>query len=542
MSETGLTYRISLLLLTGVLMLAASCSSPRLGSDDEQLLKNYDAALAARNRATSSIEARIDSLQSQLSALTSRADSVSCLNSMGESWSELSLDSAMNCLDEAARFAAAAGLDSALMVSNIEKSSLLMRQGQDAEALLMFNAISTDTLPAALRERYHYVGMQIGLNLADRSMGHFSSGFFKERTLMHARELLKIVPDTSAVYDYATAACFTLQGKDSKQVSPLLGVTVSRNAPAGVRADALFRLAVYYLRGEGTQSAKAGQYLIKAATEELRMGRKSGLALVLLGQWFYNNGDRHRGFEAWRVALDNKRDSSVANQWASYHQLAAIALRESDRNRRRSLAVIAIMVSLVLLAGALAVIAWRARRRQKSDLVSMERRLGELTGSKESFVSQFLEMVSLYMEGIETQNSLICRKIAAGRTEELVRSIRAGKFAADQGKLLLSGFDKAFLNMYPTFVEDVNALLEPGRQFEPQEPGALSTEMRIMAMARLGIDDGTRVAHFLGVSVNTVYAYRNKVRSRAIDREGFDEKFMKIGTTIGKSLKSEAQS
>ena len=57
----------------------------------------------------------------------------------------------------------------------------------------------------------------------------------------------------------------------------------------------------------------------------------------------------------------------------------------------------------------------------------------------------------------------------------------------------------------------------------------LNTELRILAFLRLGIDDSEQIAQFLGLSLNTIYTYRNRLKSRAINRNTFDADVMKIG-------------
>ena len=71
--------------------------------------------------------------------------------------------------------------------------------------------------------------------------------------------------------------------------------------------------------------------------------------------------------------------------------------------------------------------------------------------------------------------------------------------------------------------DEVNSLLRADAQLAQSDPDKLSTELRILAFMRLGIDDATRVAKFLNLSVNTVYTYRNKMKNRASDREKFEE-------------------
>ncbi|MDE6176584.1 MAG: hypothetical protein K2F71_03490, partial [Paramuribaculum sp.] len=72
-------------------------------------------------------------------------------------------------------------------------------------------------------------------------------------------------------------------------------------------------------------------------------------------------------------------------------------------------------------------------------------------------------------------------------------------------------------------------LMHPDRRLAPpSEEGRLTTEARILAMMRLGITDGTEIANLLGVSVNTVYTYRNRLRSRALSRTTFERDILSL--------------
>ena len=51
-------------------------------------------------------------------------------------------------------------------------------------------------------------------------------------------------------------------------------------------------------------------------------------------------------------------------------------------------------------------------------------------------------------------------KLAAGRTEELYHLMRTGKLEDEQKELFYREFDEAFINIYPTFIRDVNALMK----------------------------------------------------------------------------------
>ena len=62
-------------------------------------------------------------------------------------------------------------------------------------------------------------------------------------------------------------------------------------------------------------------------------------------------------------------------------------------------------------------------------------------------------------------------------------------------------------------------------QFHPKEENRLTTDIRIFALIRLGIEDSSKIAEFLHYSVNTIYNYRARIKNGALhNREQFEEK------------------
>jgi hypothetical protein len=58
----------------------------------------------------------------------------------------------------------------------------------------------------------------------------------------------------------------------------------------------------------------------------------------------------------------------------------------------------------------------------------------------------------------------------------------------------------------------------------------MNTELRILALIRLGVTDSVKMAHFLRTSLSTVYNYRSKLRNAALgDPAVFEEQIAKIG-------------
>lgn len=83
-------------------------------------------------------------------------------------------------------------------------------------------------------------------------------------------------------------------------------------------------------------------------------------------------------------------------------------------------------------------------------------------------------------------------------------------------------FDEIFLKIYPRFIVEINSLLKPEYRFD-EGLHTLSTELRILAVIKLGMTESGKIASFLNMSSNTIYTYRVKMKHWSIlPREEFE--------------------
>ena len=99
--------------------------------------------------------------------------------------------------------------------------------------------------------------------------------------------------------------------------------------------------------------------------------------------------------------------------------------------------------------------------------------------------------------------------------QELLRKQLETPQSSAMVKEFFCHFDQLFLNIYPDFIEDFNALLRPDERITPKEGDLLNTELRIYALVRLGINDSVKIAEFLHCSPQTVYNHRLRVRNKS---------------------------
>ncbi|RKE55985.1 DUF6377 domain-containing protein [Sphingobacterium detergens] len=150
---------------------------------------------------------------------------------------------------------------------------------------------------------------------------------------------------------------------------------------------------------------------------------------------------------------------------------------------------------------------------------------------KEVYIGHFLDICSMYITKLEKFQTLIKKMIMGDKISELLNLVKSNERIDKEKKELFNTFDHIFLHLFPSFVDDFNALLTEDGKIMLKTNELLNTELRIFALIRLGVNDSSKIAGFLHCSLNTIYTYRAKIKSKAIiDKDEFDKNIMQIGT------------
>ena len=127
-----------------------------------------------------------------------------------------------------------------------------------------------------------------------------------------------------------------------------------------------------------------------------------------------------------------------------------------------------------------------------------------------------------------SQRKLVIRKIKANQQNELLSILSSSKRDTEESQNFFSQFDKIFLSLYPSFVNELNSLLIPEAQIELKEDNELTPSLRVAALVRLGVTESPKIAGILSYSLQTIYNYRSTLKNSAIDKEHFEENLQKL--------------
>lgn len=149
---------------------------------------------------------------------------------------------------------------------------------------------------------------------------------------------------------------------------------------------------------------------------------------------------------------------------------------------------------------------------------------------KDSYVFRYMNLSVEYLGRVEDYRHQLRQAAKANGYEALKNLLRTPSNINKEYRDFYTIFDETFLGIFPDFIEQVNSLLEESARFPVQKNKSLTTELRILAVLRLGITDSGRIAHFLNCAPVTIYTYRTKLRNSALcPRNEFEAFVQQIG-------------
>jgi len=160
-----------------------------------------------------------------------------------------------------------------------------------------------------------------------------------------------------------------------------------------------------------------------------------------------------------------------------------------------------------------------------AQLSTLNAQLSESNRVKEEYIGRFMSLCAQYIDKLDNYRKMVNKKMKNKELEELFQISKSTELKEKELEELYENFDSVFLHLFPNFIDDFNALLQPEMQIHPKEENRLTTDIRIFALIRLGFEDSSKIAEFLHYSVNTIYNYRARIKNGALgNREQFEKR------------------
>jgi tetratricopeptide (TPR) repeat protein len=293
--------------------------------------------------------------------------------------------------------------------------------------------------------------------------------------------------------------------------------------------------SIAYLFSLQGDKQKQKQFLMMAAIADIKSSTKETVALRNLAGLLYEEGDIVHATAYIHHALEDAMLFNTRQRQLEAGTILPIIERERiNMVEKQRNTVIWVSISIALLAILLIVAIfwlWKIMKR-----LSLAKKLGQETNErlseankiKEEYIGYFFSQNSEFIEKLGTLEKWVTGKVKARAYDELQNFPKNLNIHRERENMY-ERFDRIFLKLFPDFVNEFNKLLKPDQQIKLQSGELLNTDLRIYALMRLGIHENEKIAAFLDYSINTIYAYKSKIKSKSLyPNEELKEKLMEI--------------
>lgn len=569
MSKSFITIILLVISICGAS--AKSSAALNSGLSTQQLLDSLDSSLGKSAAYTAEKERRISSLKRRLSQTANPEQRFWICRNLVDEYSSYNSDSALHYIDASTAVGRQAGRREWVDEMNLNRAYIYAATGLLAEAESALNEVDPRQMTPALATEY-YNRLLFVLTHKDQYLGKNSlTRPYSERAKAMLDSVSRLMQPSDPQYIWFLAWRSMTDPAKTREAIPVVEKALESSTYStreeAMNAWILSRL--YELTGNSDMMMR---YLILSAIADVRTSNKEIASLEEISNRLYQSNDLERANDyishCLQLANDYKSRVRVGRLAdLQYHITKAYSQRNDRQRRKLNVYFIIALVFAACLAVAMLFLYKQNRRihRSKTELdrsnaqlnskveeLSQTRRqlkeandrleilyrnvrdeAGELAAgndAKERYIADIFAICSDYISKLDEFRRNIYRKIVAHNFDEVKELTKSHELSHGEIKELYQNFDSIFLKVYPNFVDDFNTLLRPDERVAMKKPGVLTTELRIYALVRLGINDSVKIARFLHCSTQSVYNARMKMRNKSdISKEQFAEAVRRLG-------------
>jgi hypothetical protein len=436
-------------------------------------------------------------------------------------------------------------------------------KGRFLESVQMLNSLDRklfDDLPQWLLISYYeaYKRIYIYYFMTDQN----NASYYYKTSNLYRDSLLKIVPVDGISYHVLTAEKLTDENLTDDAKKMLFRALKMSQAEDHERAILTNILAGIYKKEENAEMQK--KYFALSAIYDIKNAIKENSSMMSLALLLFEEGDIDNSYKFIKFSMD---DAVFCNARFRAFEISKVfpiidaAYKSKTDAQKSKLKIYLFTVSLLSLFLIIAVIYVSIQMKRYSKIrqklyatntklnelnvnlhesnvklnelneqhLTVNKKLKESNRIKEAYLGKFVDLCSNYIEKLDNYRRRLNRIANSGKIDELIMSLKSSQFIEDELSDFYTNFDETFLRIYPTFINDFNALFPKEEQQIPKQNELLNTELRIYALIRLGINDSAKVSVFLRYSITTIYTYRSKLKNKSYFPENLEEQVMKIG-------------
>lgn len=526
--------KLGIFFLLCVLCIAQSCENSAkttsANSAVDSLLVVLDQIIKDKNSYRQLRQNRIDSLQKRVLKETQPSEKFRLYQSIFNAYFDFQNDYAMDYVMRMREIGEEmeATDPEYLLTAKLNQASLLRYTGQLKESSEILDEVIQHELSPTLYHKY----------ISERIVNYM---FLRDNTLSseyreHYDMMAEIYRDSLFLYIAPDEGLLFKASRSGKQSTPQQTLVMLRKAydsidPLSKRGGVLaYNIALCYEKMKDLVNFK--RYLILSAIADIRNGVRGYKSLQRLATVMYDAGDIDRAYTYIQCSIEDTITSGARIRTQEATKMFIVITGSYQQKMEQQRKVVVNYLRTIGVAGILLFISLVAMAFQYSRLLTVKRNLVEANMIKESYLGVFIEE---YLNYLSRMNSYQMKSIKLVKKRDdwagVERFLNDVFDTTDDLKELYHKFDATILHVFPNFIEEFNQLMigTDGEVTLKAEPKKLTTEQRIAALIRLGIDNPEKIALLLRYSIRTIYNNRSQMRLKAKNPQSLEEDIMRIG-------------
>lgn len=522
----------------------------------DSLLLKLDQAIKERPIYMEQKELKLVELKRLLHRQIPDEERFAILGTLLDEYRSFNTDSALHMAEEREQIAIRLGNREYIDNARMNKADVLGMTGMYKEVMDLMRNIHIDRLPVDIHPYYYHIYRTVYGLMADYAVTAYEKKLYTELTDKYRDSLLLVNKDNLLIHTLIQSDQYNVRNEYDKAIRLLTDyLALQKDYEHDVAICAYTLSESYRLKGD---KEKEKEYLIVSAMADMKTAVREYISLRKLAVLLYQEGDIERAYSYVKTCME---DAAACNARLRKLEILEIfpiindAYQQKTEKQQEQMKWALVSISLLSLFLLLAIFYVYKQMKKvaaaRREVIDANKRLKELNDElhlsnaqlkeanhsiaensylKEEYIGRYMDQCSVYLEKMDNYRRSLGKIAATGNVEELYKNIKSSKFIEGELKEFYTNFDNTFLQLFPTFVEDFNALLADDEQISLKAGERMNTELRIFALIRLGITDSVKIAQFLRYSVTTIYNYRTKVRNKAAgDRDLLEQEVMTIG-------------
>lgn len=298
---------------------------------------------------------------------------------------------------------------------------------------------------------------------------------------------------------------------------------------------AIYASSLAYLYRVTGNNGAALERAVEAAICDIQSSTYETVALRMVAELLYEQGEIELANRYIHIAMDDANKYHARHRQVSISQLMPIIEHHYTERVHHQTVIAYVLLAIALVLFFFVVVALfflhkrhRAVRAARQLIDEMNRNLTIANHVKEQLLGTLVAGHSQYLSEVDRYQNRIKENVAKRQLNELM-TIPKNVDARLQRLVFNRRIYEMLLSIFPSFVDDFNALLKPEFRIEVKQGELLPPPMRIFALIRLGIMHNEVIAEILDYSVNTVYTYKTRTINQSyLSPDDFYSALMRI--------------